>query len=493
MTDSRQRVAHGAVIIFLGNAVGMALAFLARVLPARHLSSSEYGVFVLGVTVLNILALTGHLGLYDGVARNIPRSSDKSGEFTAALLIGTAFSLVLSVLLVVSTPLLTRILGGEQLSPVLLVVALCLPSMVIYRISAGGFRGLEDHIGRVVLQNVIMRGGVVVFIVAFVVAGYGVVGAMAGWLSGLGLSTVAAFSLLYTRTGLLSPPSQWRTLVTTHTRPLLRLSIPLMGAGTIWQLMQKVDNLLIGVFLESSQLGIYDAAFTLSQLLLLFFWPFGFLLLPVLSDLHSRDEIEEMRELYSTTTKWMAIISFPSIAYLLLFSSDLLATVFGESYRPGWKVLSLISCTLFIHVLAGTNKQALSAIGKTGKVFHGTAAAFASNIVLNVILIPEYGILGAAIASAGSYIVANIVFAVYLYRISGMQPISRALVKIILGSTTVIAAVYTLVSGENPSLVFLACLLPAFYLLHMIVVVSVGVDEYDREVVRSMLSKVTES
>jgi O-antigen/teichoic acid export membrane protein len=492
MTDSHQRVAQGAVIIFLGNAAGMALAFLARVLPARFLTSSEYGVFVLGVTVLNILALTGHLGLYDGVARNIPRSSDKSGEFTAALLIGTAFSLVLSALLVISIPILTRVLGGEQLSSVLVVIALCLPSMVIYRISAGGFRGLEDHIGRVILQNVIMRGGVLVSIVAFLAAGYGVIGASAGWLSGLVFSTVAAFSLLYLRTDLLAPPRRWRGLVVTYTRPLLRFSIPLMGAATIWQLMQKVDNLLIGAFLESSQLGIYDAAFTLSQLLLLFFWPFGFLLLPVLSDLHSRNEFKEMQTLYSTTTKWMAIISFPSIAYLLLFSPELLATVFGESYRAGWKILSLISITLFVHVLAGTNKQALSAIGKTGKVFYGTTSAFIANICLNVILIPEYGILGAAVASATSYAVANVVFAFYLYRISGIQPISMALVKILSGSSVAIALTYALIPDATPSLVLLASVLPAFYIVHLIVVMSIGVDEYDREVVSSMLSKVTD-
>jgi O-antigen/teichoic acid export membrane protein len=300
--------------------------------------------------------------------------------------------------------------------------------MVSFHVELGGFRGAGDAVGRVLLKNVLMRTSIFVGVVVGIALGYGAVGAAAGWVVGLLVTAVGGLFLLRRRTTLLTA-STFRP-EREQTARLLRFSVPLMGAAVVWELMKETDNLLIGYYLASADLGVYDAAFTISRLLLLFFWPIGFLFLPVLSELDHRGESQRMRLLYQLATKWMTVLSLPLLLAVAFFPGPLLETVFGVEFAPGRLALVVLTVAFFTHVVAGPNRQALTAIGDTRIVLYGTVVALAINVLLNVALVPRFGIEGAAVATGLSYVGLNVGYGYALFRRTNIAPVSGRLVRV---------------------------------------------------------------
>jgi O-antigen/teichoic acid export membrane protein len=131
-------LARGVTVVFFGNLLGIALAFLTRVVPAAILGPDAYGLFVLGVTVLNVLAIVGHLGLYEGLARTLPRTHAPAGEFGGAIGAAVAAAVGLGVVVVVLAEPIAAVLVGDPFVPVLVVVAQGIPLMVPYHVECVG-------------------------------------------------------------------------------------------------------------------------------------------------------------------------------------------------------------------------------------------------------------------------------------------------------------------------------------------------------------------
>lgn len=422
-----ERIVQGSIIVFLGNVLGMGLAFATRVFPARHLPPSEYGLLALGITLLSTLALVGVLGLYEGIAQRIPRTEEQAEEFTAGLMLSAALSISIGITITAYAGPIAALLVGPAFEPVLQVIGLGIPMMVLSRVVLGGFRGREDVIGRVLVQNILMRGSIFLLVVAMVLLGSGAPGAAVGWAVGLSFTALGGLWLLHRRQRLVTRPRRWLEVVHLKSKPLLKFSLPLMGAASIWQILQETDNLFLAVFRTSADLGVYDASFTMGRLIFLFFWPVGFLIVPVFSGLDERRSRLEIARLYSLTTKWLVFLTLPTALMLVWYPDFVLELMFSSNYSRGADALVILVAAFFFHILTGESRQTLTALGHADVILKGVLFAFGVNLLLNLVLIPEFGIIGAAIASGSAYILLNAGFAFYLFSTYRIHPLSRGM------------------------------------------------------------------
>jgi O-antigen/teichoic acid export membrane protein len=155
---------------------------------------------------------------------------------------------------------------------------------------------------------------------------------------------------------------------------------------------------------------------------MLFFWPAGFVVLPVFSDLETAKNQAEIKHLYTQITKWMTALTLPFVLFLVTFPNLILRTVFTPSFGRAGFALAIITVTFFTHVVAGANRQTLTALGDSTAVFKGMVGALFLNILLNILLIPQLGIEGAALATAISYGLLNVFYNSLLYRMVEIQP-----------------------------------------------------------------------
>jgi O-antigen/teichoic acid export membrane protein len=115
---------------------------------------------------------------------------------------------------------------------------------------------------------------------------------------------------------------------------------------------------------------------------------------------------------------------------LFTYPSTVLNMTFGPEYAGGALSLTILAVGFFAHAIAGPSGNALAAIGKTRSMMYDNATVLAINLGLNVVLVPRWGIVGAAVATTVGYGVLNGLYLGQLYLATGMQPFTAATVKV---------------------------------------------------------------
>lgn len=195
----------------------------------------------------------------------------------------------------------------------------------------------------------------------------------------------------------------------TIAKKLMRDSWPLIFSSLVVMISMRIDQIMIKEMLGEYDVGVYSAAVRMSEAI--YFLPvmISSSLFPAIINAKSKSldlYFSRMQKLY-TLMVWLAIIF--SIFFTFM-SASIINLLFGESYSESAGVLVIhVWASVFVFLAVSSGKF-LTAEGKTRKVFYRNFAGMASNIALNIILIPSCGLKGAAIATLIAWLIAG-----YLY------------------------------------------------------------------------------
>lgn len=410
-----------AVLIGLGQIFYSVSQLLERVIIARLLTTDAYGEVSIGLAILTFATTVGLLGVRDGVPRFMSRYDDEEHErgsvATGVLIAGVATTL-LTILMIANVELLSELLFDRaDSSRLVLLFVLCIPFTVGIELAVAGIRGRENTIYRTYSRDLLYPTARLCFLVGFLLAGFGLHAAALAYLAGAIIACMLAVALFNRLIGLVGP-------VQLHVRELLVFSIPLIFATLLSKMLTRTDTLMLGYFRSSHEVGLYSAAYPLASGMLLVLSSFGFIYLPLASRLDAEDERTEVESIYELTTKWVYILTFPLFVTFVIFSTDVLGIIFGDQYSQAGMALSILSIGFFTSAMFGRNRETLSALGYTVAIMWANGLAFVVNIVFNLILIPQYGYMGAAITSMLSFLVLNLTVYSVLRVKYGITPFS---------------------------------------------------------------------
>lgn len=408
--------------MLVGGILGSSSKLVERVIIARVLSPSAYGEIALGISVLTLGTTLALVGLNTGTARYMSRletDREMRGTWITGLVISLVAAVVLTGSLLVSGNRVVKLIFEEPSSQQLLTLfVLTIPFAVGFRIATGAIRGLENTIYRTYARDLFYNGFRLGLIIVLLGAGAGVFAAGYAYLLA-GAATFIATHVLLNR---LLP---LRGAVTTHPKQLLLFSIPLVLSAMTSKLLGEVDTLMLGYFRTTAEVGLYDAAYQLAAGLPVILSSFGFLYLPLTSRLDSEGNHREINSIYKVTTKWVYIAGFPIFLVLVAFPGDVLSILFGGSYAEGGTALVVVATGFFISAAYGRAQDTLAAFGYTRIILAVNTIAAVFNILLNGILIPRYGLLGAAMATGISFATLNGLAFAILWKSFGITPFSR--------------------------------------------------------------------
>jgi len=123
-----------------------------------------------------------------------------------------------------------------------------------------------------------------------------------------------------------------------------------------------------------------------------------------------------------------------------------IAITFGPEYSEGIVALTILSLGFFVQSVAGPNMNALTSIGATRAIMIMNLIAAGANIGLNYLLIPPYSYVGAAVATAISYTLLNLLYSAALYSQTGIHPLTTHLLKPATGALVLMGVTYALLS-----------------------------------------------
>jgi O-antigen/teichoic acid export membrane protein len=285
-------------------------------------------------------------------------------------------------------------------------------------------------------------------------------GAIAYWL--VVPLTTAALALLFLSRNLPADTFRARLPDVDVARELWSFSWPLAVGTSLILLMSNLDVLMIGYFLQSDDVGFYRSVQPLRQITQFVLQSFVFLFLPLATSFYSRGDFDQLRTLYTTASKWVAVLTLPFVLVFSLFSEDVVRVFFGVEYLPSAPALSILTAGLFFNALVGPNGAMIKALDQSKLEMYAAGVGVVVNIVLNVVLIPQFGIVGAAVATVVGYVAFNIVEVSAIYWVSGAHPFSLNTLKPLVLTTVVgigLARITSALSLNLPALIGIGILL----------------------------------
>jgi len=209
---------------------------------------------------------------------------------------------------------------------------------------------------------------------------------------------------------------------------------------------------------------------------------FGYLYLPMASRLDADNERDTLDDIYTVTTKWVYIISFPAFLLFVTFPSDVMQVFFGAEYIDAAQALPILAAGFFFSVAVGRDRETLSALGDTRVIMYANGAGFMINIILNLILIPRYSFVGASVTSMLSFGAVHAVVTFVLWYRYDIIPLSSESVRTFLALPVVLFPLVFLLSGQVTitALTILPFLIITGLVGILIVVVAGGLEPQDQ-------------
>ncbi|WP_435096252.1 flippase [Halarchaeum sp. P4] len=484
--NSVRTVFKGGGIIFVGLILELGISFVGKLIIAQELGPVDYGGVSLGITTASIGSILLTLGLRQGIGRYLPRytaNSERRSILVSSFRVAIPASISVATLGVLVAPTVARyVFDDPGLAPILRIFVIAVPFGVVMHLALGAVQGSQRTLPKVAIQNITYPSVRFLGIIVAVLFGLGSIGVSYAYLASYICAAAGGIYYLYTRTTLFDTDIP----VENSTRELLSFSLPLVVSSAMSIILADLDMYMLGIFDGTGAVGLYNVAYPLANLLTVGIGAFGFLFMPVLSEIDASGDTEQMSNLYQLVTKWIVFAMFPLFLVLVTFPEWTIQYTFGAEYVPSATALAVLAVGFFGHTAFGLNKNALTSLGYTRLVMIDDATVAACNVVLNLLLIPDYGLLGAAVATTLSYALLNTLYSFQLYRRTGVQPFTRRLVIApVVGAAALWGGFVVLRLYWNGSFVSIVCLLTFAFIIYGVAAVRFGLDAEDVRLVLS--------
>jgi O-antigen/teichoic acid export membrane protein len=419
---------RGSTLLLAGRLISMAVNFTVQVLIVRYLTETDYGAFAYALAFVNLGQTIVTFGLDRAITRFVPIYEER-GDYprvfgTLVMVAGTFLALGLAVVLVVVglQDWLSGVLIEEPAAITLIVILIVLaPIQALDDMLIGLFAVFANARAIFLRRHVLGPGLRLLIVLLLVFTEQDVEFLAAGY-----VASGVLILLLYG--GLLMRFLRNRGLIDRFDRATIRVpawevlgfTVPLLTSDLLHVLMSTTDAILLGYFHGATEVGALRAILPAATLNQAIFTAFTLLFTPVAARLFARGDQAGINNLYWRTAVWVAVFTFPIFLLTFSLAEPITVLLFEERYRGSAVYLAILSLGQYFNAALGFNGLTLKVIGRVRYVVVLNIAAGIVNIVLNVLLIPRYGALGAASAT-GLTLVAHNLFKQYGLRMAGIE------------------------------------------------------------------------
>lgn len=393
--------------IMIARTVGAGLLFWMSLFFARVLGASDFGLFSLGMTLFTILATVARVGMDSVCIKQIAANIDCS----PALARGYFFSILKLVLItnlffmamvfILGDFLATKFFNKPELSAVIQVFSLGLVPFSFVVIISEALKSLNKPLLSSVLRAILIP------LLAICV----------GWLLLFSnLDTLNLFVLGYVCasavTSIFAWFLFWKYLPRIQSElirlvSLLKEGLPMLMVTSGALVMNWSDIVILGVYLDSGNVGVYSAASRTVMITSLILVAVNALMAPKYASLYSNDKIDEIKKLsHKASIVLLAFVFFPTV--ILLFFPAWVLSFFGEEFVAGSYILMVLAVGQFVNVACGSVGFLLSMTGNEKTLQAIFLVTAVMNLILSIFLVERFQEIGVAIATALSVIVWNI-------------------------------------------------------------------------------------
>lgn len=407
------------------------VTFVIAILLSTLLGKVGVGRYAQALAILMVLELVALLPFGSGLMRLVAVQRDDPstvrGTIRVAVGLTGATSAVLAAMLFAGAPWLARAVLNDSglLVPLRLVAGALVPMALADALlnSSMGYQRMRAYaLVKLVTEPAVRLG----LLAVLVIVGLGAIGAVAALVVSCSVEAALAWLALRRWAGRwYAGPARYRV------RELCGFSMStglgaLAGMGLIW-----ADSIILGVYRSSGDVGVYQVATRIMMLATFVSPALNVAFAPRIAAFTLRGEDAALRRSYVMVTTWTLRLSIPSIALLAVFTKDILR-VFGPAFPAAAGVTLVLLLGALWNAWTGPGMQMLTMSGHPMWGALNNAAALTLNVALNLVLIPRFGVIGAAWAWTAALLAVNLARLLQVRRLLGMWPFSLAQASVVL-------------------------------------------------------------
>jgi len=414
---------RGSSLFLVGNVISLAITFLPHLALVRFLSTEAYGHWAYALSLVAV-GKTYALGFNEAMSRFVPIYDTKRElpKLLGSIVVIFGVTLLLSGLLVgafAAAPnvILGFLTKGREAPGLLLILMFLVPlealDLLIVNLFACFGRARIIFWARYIIPPALRAVCVIAVIFKHLTLrplayGYLLVEAI----------TILLFSALIAnelRRHKLFPTF---TCIQLPFREICGFSLPLMASNIVGMFGTSIPVLLLGYFHSASAVAYYRVVLPAAVITSMIPANFMALYIPAASRLFARGDMAGINQLFWKTSLWMTALAFPLFLATTCFARPLTTLLYGTRYSPSVPILAVLSFGYFVNVVFAFSGVTLKVLGKVRVMVALNIATPLIIVILNVLLIPRHGALGAAIATASGMVVQNVLRQIGLWRYS---------------------------------------------------------------------------
>lgn len=499
----RSQVGHisrNSGLYFAGTIFTVALGYVFKVYLARVLGAEALGIYALGITLIGFVGVFNSLGLVESAVRfaAVYRAAHKLEQLRALLWRGGAVLLIANVLF--GTILLR--MGGvvalrfyhssklAQYIPWFTALMLLGSVSTFYGRILAGYKEVGR---RTLITNFIGSPATMLLAVSLMSLGWGLRGYLLAQVLGAALVIVLLLAFVWKLTPREARFSwDWPPPLE---REVWSFSATAVGILLLEFLMSQVDKIALGFYRGVREVGIYSVAAAVVAYVSLILNSVNQVFSPMIADLHTRKDNAMLGRLYQALTKWILGLTLPLAITVIVYAKPLLR-IFGHDFEAGWPILIIGTIGQLVNCGVGSVGLLLLMSGNQRRLLRVQASMAAVITVASVVLVPIWGMVGAAVAAAITNAGTNAWNLLEVRRVLSLSPFSRSYARLLV--PTVASALAALVLKREGNIFrheWLAIGVSLFgsYLVFAGMTAALGLDEDDRLVANAMWARVRRS
>ena len=479
-------ISRQSSFFFIGTIFTAATGYVFKVYLARVLGAEALGIYALGMTIIGFVGVFNAFGLPQSAVRFVAayRATGRI-EQLRHFLGRSLFLLLLSnfalggLLLLAGPWIAIHFYRTPELEEYFGLFVLLMLLAVLTTFLGQVLAGYKDVARRTVITNFVGTPLAMVLSVGLIVGGLG----LRGYILAQLMSGVAVLVLLGLAVRRLTPPAQnGLPVFSPLEKQVVSFSALALGVSLLEFLMAQSDKVLIGFYLNARDVGIYAVAMGLVSFVSIVLQSVNQIFSPAIADLHARGDLALLARLFQTLTKWCLGLTLPLGAVMIIFA-PVLMHVFGRDFEAGWPVLVIGTVGQVVNCGVGSVGYLLLMSGHQRDLVRiQTVMAFVM-IALGLLLVPKWGILGAAIVAALTNLISNLWYLWEVRRKLGMSPYNMSYFGLLLpfvGTLLVLLVERRFLLGHHSDLVLITMALIAGYVAFTAIALLKGLDSDDR-------------
>ncbi|WP_297110134.1 oligosaccharide flippase family protein [uncultured Devosia sp.] len=395
------------------------LTYLTYVVLSRTQTTDEYGHFAFGLALATVLAIVAGAGQPMAVMRLWAEERSKSDDAAAraAVSVGSSITflagLAVSALLCLATLAYLPFLAPQETANHFFAAAFLILPLALSEYNSSALRAQgslwtallpRDIVWRLVLPGLVLA----LFALGIVLSGPDALVLSAALLLGiLGLQMLTANHRGYT-----IMPSRARAPIASHWRRWGGLSRWLLLGALIEAAALNADIILVGLMLDLESSGLYFNAFRTAGLMTLFTFAIELVIAPMVAEHYHAGNMRKAQAITALCSWAGFVFSLLIFAGFGLFGTEILS-LFGASYADGWLILMLLSFGLLFDAVTGPSKIVMMMTGHERPYVAVFGAIMALGLIVQILVIPYWGLVGVAAVNMGARILAQLGIALW--------------------------------------------------------------------------------